>query len=135
MSKVNFFSTMMIRNGKCQMSHLNSTSFSKLDCFQYPILLLNFKTFHILVNQLLFSRLSYRHISNYFHYNQKKHNFLTQKNKQLGRHYANMPIQYLAIFHRCKNDNFQMKNCDIFLIFALKHRLWVLVRTASLRRF
>ena len=23
-----------------------------------------------------------------------------------------------AIFHGCKNDNFQMKNCDIFLIFA-----------------
>ena len=23
-----------------------------------------------------------------------------------------------AIFHGCKNDKFQMKNCDIFLIFA-----------------
>ena len=23
-----------------------------------------------------------------------------------------------AISHGCKNDNFQMKNCDIFLIFA-----------------
>ena len=23
-----------------------------------------------------------------------------------------------AIFPGCKNDNFQMKNCDIFLIFA-----------------
>ena len=34
------------------------------------------------------------------------------------RHYENMPIQYLTIFHGCKNDNFQMKNCDIFLIFA-----------------
>ena len=33
-------------------------------------------------------------------------------------HYANMPVQYTAIFHDCKNDNFQMKNCDIFLIFA-----------------
>ena len=30
----------------------------------------------------------------------------------------NMPVQYTAIFHGCKNDNFQMKNCDIFLIFA-----------------
>ena len=29
-----------------------------------------------------------------------------------------MPMQYLAIFHGCKNDNFQMKNCDIFLIFV-----------------
>ena len=27
-------------------------------------------------------------------------------------------MQYTAIFHGCKNDNFQMKNCDIFLIFA-----------------
>ena len=30
-----------------------------------------------------------------------------------------MPMQYFAIFHGCKNDNFQMKNGDIFLIFAL----------------
>ena len=29
-----------------------------------------------------------------------------------------MPMQYTAIFHSCKNDNFQMKSCDIFLIFA-----------------
>ena len=28
------------------------------------------------------------------------------------------PMQYTAIFHGCKNDNFQMKNSDIFLIFA-----------------
>ena len=27
-------------------------------------------------------------------------------------------LQYSAIFHSCKNDNFQMKNCDFFLIFA-----------------
>ena len=33
-------------------------------------------------------------------------------------YYANMPVQYTAIFHGCKNDNFQMKNSDIFLIFA-----------------
>ena len=25
---------------------------------------------------------------------------------------------YVAIFHGCKNGHFQMKNCDIFLIFA-----------------
>ena len=29
------------------------------------------------------------------------------------------PMLYTAIFHGCKNDNFQTKNCDIFLIFAL----------------
>ena len=33
-------------------------------------------------------------------------------------HYANMSVQYSAIFHGCKNDNFQMKNFDLFLIFA-----------------
>ena len=35
-------------------------------------------------------------------------------------HYANMSVQYSAIFHGCKNDNFQMKMFDIFLIFAQK---------------
>ena len=34
------------------------------------------------------------------------------------QHYANMSVQYTAIFHGCKNDNFQMKMFDIFLIFA-----------------
>ena len=33
-------------------------------------------------------------------------------------HYANMSVQYSAFFKNCKNDNFQMKNSDIFLIFA-----------------
>ena len=32
--------------------------------------------------------------------------------------YANTPMQYTAIFHGCKNVNYQMKNCGIFLIFA-----------------
>ena len=32
-------------------------------------------------------------------------------------HYANTPMCYAAIFHGCKNDDFQMKNCDSFLIF------------------
>ena len=29
-----------------------------------------------------------------------------------------MSVQYTAIFHGCKNDKFQMKFFDIFLIFA-----------------
>ena len=29
------------------------------------------------------------------------------------------PMQYLAIFHGCKNENSQMENCDIFRILAL----------------
>ena len=33
-------------------------------------------------------------------------------------HYANTPVQYTAILHGCKNVHFQVKNCDIFLIFA-----------------
>ena len=36
----------------------------------------------------------------------------------LKTHYANMSVQYTAIFHGYKNDYFQMKNCNIFLIFA-----------------
>ena len=32
----------------------------------------------------------------------------------LMAHYANMFMQYTAIFHGCKNGNFQMKKCDIF---------------------
>ena len=34
------------------------------------------------------------------------------------RHYANTPMQYTAIFHGCKNVNFQMKNFNTFLTFA-----------------
>ena len=33
-------------------------------------------------------------------------------------HYENMPMQYTAIFHGCKNVHFEMKICNIFLIFA-----------------
>ena len=33
-------------------------------------------------------------------------------------HYVNISVQYTAIFHGCKKDNFQMKNYDVFLIFA-----------------
>ena len=33
-------------------------------------------------------------------------------------HYENTPMQYTAIFHGCKNDNFQMKKVDNFLIFT-----------------
>ena len=34
----------------------------------------------------------------------------------MNGHYDNTPMQYTAIFLRRKNDNFQMKNCDIFLV-------------------
>ena len=29
-------------------------------------------------------------------------------------------VNNCIIFHGCKNENFQMKNCDTFLIFAQK---------------
>ena len=32
--------------------------------------------------------------------------------------YANISVQYTAIFHCCKNGNFQMRKCDILLILA-----------------
>ena len=35
-----------------------------------------------------------------------------------GLHYANTPMQYAAIFTAVKNDNFQLKIFDVFLIFA-----------------
>ena len=38
--------------------------------------------------------------------------------KSIHVHYANMSVQYTAIFHGCKNDKFEMKIFDIFLIFA-----------------
>ena len=45
-------------------------------------------------------------------------NVITVCQPPFSLHYANMSVQYTAIFHGCKNDNFQMKFFDIFLIFA-----------------
>ena len=36
-----------------------------------------------------------------------------------AKHYENTPMKYTVISHGCKNNNFQMKNCDFFLIFAV----------------
>ena len=49
-----------------------------------------------------------------------------------GLHYANMSMQYTAIFHGCKNGNFSVKKCYIFSYFCSNHRLRVHVRTAFL---
>ena len=35
-----------------------------------------------------------------------------------GAHYENTSMQYAAIFHGCKKDNFLTKTCNVFLIFA-----------------
>ena len=48
--------------------------------------------------------------------------------------YKNMSMQYEVISKSGKNDIFRCKNVTFFL-FLLKDRLWVLVRTASMRRF
>ena len=47
-------------------------------------------------------------------------NVLQRYQMQVGgdKHYANMSVQYTAIFHSCKNDYFQMIFFNIFLIFA-----------------
>ena len=37
---------------------------------------------------------------------------------QVYSHYENTPMHYTAIFHGCKNDNFQMIFLDYFHIFA-----------------
>ena len=36
-------------------------------------------------------------------------------------HYANMPVQYTAIFHGCKNRNFQIKKNVIFFLFFIRY--------------
>ena len=36
------------------------------------------------------------------------------------KHYANMPMQYIAIFHDCENGNFSVKKKVIFFLFLLK---------------
>ena len=45
-------------------------------------------------------------------------------------HYANTSMQYTVIFHSCINDNFQIKNCDIFLF--LVKTLIVLVHVVTM---
>ena len=54
---------------------------------------------------------------------------------QYKKHNANMSVPYTAIFHGCKNCNFQKKKMWFFFYFCSKHRLWVHVRTALMRRF
>ena len=50
-------------------------------------------------------------------------------------HYENMPIQIYGKFYRQKLKIFRLKTLIFFSYFCSKHRLWVLVRTASQRRF
>ena len=43
---------------------------------------------------------------------------LDSQEHSIKNHYANISMQYTVIFHGCENDNFQIKNCNIFDIFA-----------------
>ena len=38
----------------------------------------------------------------------------------IAEHYENTPMQYTAIFHGCKNDNFQLNFIFTIFIFLLK---------------
>ena len=65
---------------------------------------------------------------------------LYSKGKSIRQQVAVVPLRKYAYSNTLKilqpkNEKFQIKNSDIFHISAQKHRLWVLVRTASLRRF
>ena len=50
-------------------------------------------------------------------------------------HYENLPMQYTEIFWALKSGNFHLNLFYGFLILCSKHRFWVHVRTASMRRF
>ena len=50
----------------------------------------------------------------YIHCDNSKDNFLLIS----LLHYENTSVQYTAIFHGCKNDNFHMKNCIFFSYFC-----------------
>ena len=45
-------------------------------------------------------------------------NLGTWRERKNGTHYENLPMQYTEIFEVVKNENFQLKIFDIFLIFA-----------------
>ena len=55
-----------------------------------------------------------------FHSIAQVSSIVNSQQRLLWGHYENTPMQYTGIFHSFKTDNFLMKNCDIFLIFA-KH--------------
>ena len=65
----------------------------------------------------------------------RRQKILSSLTRTLQPHNESTPIQIHCKSFRRKIENFHMKKLDIFLISALKHRLWVLVRTASARRF
>ena len=54
----------------------------------------------------------------FFSFHAKTSDLFMLSGRQENYRYDNTPTQYTVIFHSCKNGNFQMKNCDIFLIFA-----------------
>ena len=69
------------------------------------------------------------HLKMYLNFKTFTAMFLVSKN-----HNENTPTQYTAIFHGCKNDDFQLNYFYFFSYFCSKHILWVHVRTASLSK-
>ena len=62
-------------------------------------------------------------------------NWYANTSQKKWAHFENMPIQIDRKFYHQKLKIFRQKIVIFFHISAQKHRLWVLVRTASPRRF
>ena len=60
--------------------------------------------------------------------------FITPPLGGICRHYENTPIQINRNFFNPKRKIFRQKFL-IFFVYCSIHRLWVLIRTASTRRF
>ena len=80
--------------------------------YQVNQISLNFKELYIL------HKYGACHENTYFAIGKKK-----MEMTNLSVHYDNTPMQYTAIFHGCKNDNFLLKIFDYFSLFCSKHRL------------
>ena len=54
---------------------------------------------------------------------------------EAARHHVNMSVLCIPLIPHFYIVKLGVQGYSFFLIFALKHRLWLLVRTASMRRF
>ena len=55
--------------------------------------------------------------------------FINFELEAVSLHYANITMQYTAIFHGCKNDNFQLKVFDYFHNFAQNIDCWYMLES------
>ena len=86
------------------------------------------------LDRSLFFKSTIVHVRNYFVVL-----YLSFMDKSIKRacpgHYDDTPMKYTATFHCCKNGNCRIKFAIFFSYFCSKHKLWVHVRTASVRQF